>query len=718
MRIIRLAALTSVAAICVACGSAPPPTPAVAPTVAPDQKLSWILRLEDKRILRDPAPPAPVVPPPPAVPSKSRSRSKAPPPPPPAPVIADLTTLTSDAEPRIRRRAALAIGRVGLAEGAAAVKPLLSDADAEVRQMAAFALGLLADKGSVTELTAALQDADPRVRGRAAEALGLIGDTGSAAAVGQMVGAYIKAGAIASMAPDDETWGKSPEADAVRLGLFALVRQKGYEPLAAAVQDGSGRVSGWWPVAYALRRINDPRALPLLRQLAATPGRYTRAFAATGLGTLKDTASVPLLTTMLQGANGDTAITVAAIGALGRIGSPDGAAPIIAVLSADKTDPNVALEAVSALAALKSETGLPYVQDLVTDDWPTMRAAAIRACAAIDPAAFPTLLSGMEPDPHWIVRAAIADALGSMPASFAVARLRALLDDPDKRVVPHALDALTALKAPGLEALLLESVKAADIGIRSSAARNLGTLRPAGGAAVLRDAYRTGQADQGADARDAALAALVRYGLPEAGDTLKAAMADPDWALRLRAAALLHSLDPSAETTMAIRPVPGEPVAAYDAPDLMKPTFSPHAFIETARGTIEIELTVLDAPQTVQNFVTLARKGYFNGLQIHRVVPNFVVQDGDPRGDGSGGPGYSIRDELNDRPYVRGTVGMALSGPDTGGSQFFIAHSPQPHLDAKYTVFGHVVNGMEVVDRLRQLDVIERIRIWDGKEMK
>ena len=88
-------------------------------------------------------------------------------------------------------------------------------------------------------------------------------------------------------------------------------------------------------------------------------------------------------------------------------------------------------------------------------------------------------------------------------------------------------------------------------------------------------------------------------------------------------------------------------------------------------------------------------------------MPNFVVQDGDPRGDGEGGPGYSIRDELNDRPYLRGVVGMALADwPDTGGSQFFITHSPQPHLDAKYTVFGHVVNGMDVVDRIQQLDVI------------
>jgi cyclophilin family peptidyl-prolyl cis-trans isomerase len=186
----------------------------------------------------------------------------------------------------------------------------------------------------------------------------------------------------------------------------------------------------------------------------------------------------------------------------------------------------------------------------------------------------------------------------------------------------------------------------------------------------------------------------------------------------VRAAELLHELDPSAPTANTIRPVPGSPVTAYNAPEMLNPTYSPHAYIDTSKGTIEIELNVLDAPQTAWNFVSLARKGFFNGLQIHRVVPDFVVQDGDPRGDGSGGPGYTIRDELNDKPYVRGTVGMALEWRDTGGSQFFITLSPQPHLDAKYTVFGRVVNGMDVVDRLQQLDVIQQVRIWDGTDLK
>jgi cyclophilin family peptidyl-prolyl cis-trans isomerase len=150
----------------------------------------------------------------------------------------------------------------------------------------------------------------------------------------------------------------------------------------------------------------------------------------------------------------------------------------------------------------------------------------------------------------------------------------------------------------------------------------------------------------------------------------------------------------------------------------VSPSVSTQVYIDTDRGTIQVELAVLDAPLTVDNFVTLARKGFFNGLPIHRVVADFVVQDGDPRGDGEGGPGYTIRDELNEREYLRGTVGMALDWPDTGGSQFFITLSPQPHLDARYTVFGRVLSGMEVVDQIQQWDVIRRIRVWDGDAMK
>ena len=143
-----------------------------------------------------------------------------------------------------------------------------------------------------------------------------------------------------------------------------------------------------------------------------------------------------------------------------------------------------------------------------------------------------------------------------------------------------------------------------------------------------------------------------------------------------------------------MRPAPAPTVAELAAVDsFVAPQYSPQAYIDTSKGTIQFELAVLDAPRTVANFIALARRNYFRGVQLHRVVPDFVVQDGDPRGDGEGGPGYTIRDEINQRPYLRGTVGMALDWADTGGSQFFITHSPQPHLDARYTVFGQVVAG-------------------------
>jgi len=121
---------------------------------------------------------------------------------------------------------------------------------------------------------------------------------------------------------------------------------------------------------------------------------------------------------------------------------------------------------------------------------------------------------------------------------------------------------------------------------------------------------------------------------------------------------------------------------------------------------VVIALDHTRAPLTVENFVRLARSKYFDGITFHRVVPNFVVQAGCPRGDGWGGPGYEIPCEYNDRPYAVGTVGMALSGKDTGGSQWFVTLSPQPRLEGRYTVFGEVKQGMDVVERIMPGDRI------------
>jgi cyclophilin family peptidyl-prolyl cis-trans isomerase len=139
------------------------------------------------------------------------------------------------------------------------------------------------------------------------------------------------------------------------------------------------------------------------------------------------------------------------------------------------------------------------------------------------------------------------------------------------------------------------------------------------------------------------------------------------------------------------------------------------AILETSRGRIEIELFREDAPMTVANFESLARKHYFDNLQFMRVVPFFVVQAGDRRNDQEGGPGYSIRCEINRRPFESGSVGMALAGKDTGGSQFFITISPQPHLDGGFTCFGRVISGMQVVGRLVPGDRIQKVTIEEDR---
>jgi cyclophilin family peptidyl-prolyl cis-trans isomerase len=289
-----------------------------------------------------------------------------------------------------------------------------------------------------------------------------------------------------------------------------------------------------------------------------------------------------------------------------------------------------------------------------------------------------------------------------------------LLQDPDPRVVPAVIAALGTSRPAGTEKLLIERLRADDFSVRAAAATALGTLKAAAAVPALVDAYKSALGDSTYTARAAALAALMAIEPASGRQLAQAALADPDWALRVRAAALLEEQKAPAPAA-SIRPARAG--RAVDDPAwqaLVTPSYSPHAFIETDKGTIEIELAVLDAPITVDNFITLSRKGYFNGVGIHRVVADFVVQDGDPRGDGEGGPGYTIRDELNQRPYLRGTVGMALDWEDTGGSQFFITHSPQPHLDARYTVFGHVVAGMDVVDRLAVGDIVRQVRVRDG----
>jgi cyclophilin family peptidyl-prolyl cis-trans isomerase/HEAT repeat protein len=697
----------------VSCASAPiaatvvPPTPIHPPDITWEEKLVWMVRLEDQRILKeaDPPPPALLQP---ATASTAAVYA--------LPAPSDLSRLLSDPEGRVRRRAALAVGRVGLIDGVEPLIPLLADADVEVRQMAAFALGLIGHASARAALIKALDDPEPIVQGRAAEALGSIGNKADADAVSGIVRRHTAAGALNAIDPDDVTYPLSGPAEAARLAIYALVRLGSYEALAAAVLDGSGQpVSRWWPVAYALGRINDPRAAPALLTLLRTPGRYTAAFAARGLAALKaPQASAALRQIVEDRGRMHPAVVLQAVRGLAAVGDAT-VIPVLVKIVADRTvDPNLRLEAAGSIGALATPNTSELLIELLGEPVPGIRAAALRALARVDPDVFIATLAGLEPDQNWTVRAAEAAALGTLPAERSQTRLMTLLEDKDQRVVPAAIEGLAASKPPGLEKLLIEKLQADDFAVRAAAATALGELKSTAAVPALLEAYKIATVDVTYGAREAILTAVNLIEPATGRQMLQQALMDKDWALRMRAATLLRQQGVT-DVDASMRPAPSD-IVVGDKRVLasLTPQYSPHAYIDTDKGTIEVELAILEAPLTVENFVTLARKGYFNGLTIHRVVPDFVVQDGDPRGDGEGGPGFTIRDEINERPYLRGTVGMALAGKDTGGSQFFITHSPQPHLDARYTVFGHVVNGMDVVDRIAVGDIVRGVRIWDG----
>jgi cyclophilin family peptidyl-prolyl cis-trans isomerase/HEAT repeat protein len=481
------------------------------------------------------------------------------------------------------------------------------------------------------------------------------------------------------------------------------------------VLDAAGQpVSRWWPIAYALQRVNDPRAAPALAVLASTPGRYTAAFAVRGLAASKAPQAAPILRQILEQRTAPEAVVIQAIRGLASLGDAGTLALLRPLVTDPSTPPILRLEAMTAFGTLVTAESSELLVDLVLDPEPGIRGLAMRALARVDPETFMITLASLETDRDWTVRTALAGALAQVPADQGLTLLTRMLEDRDQRVIPAVITALAQLTLPEVDAILVERLKAADFATRSTAATLLAERAVSTAVPALLEAYKASSNDSTYVARAGILSAIHRLNPSAAQPLLQEALQDREWAVRVRAQTLLREQGVT-DTDVSMRPAPlRRPFDPVAWGGIVSPQYSPRAVIETDKGDIEIELAVLDAPLTVDNFMTLARSGFFNGIAVHRVVPDFVVQGGDPRGDGEGGPGYAIRDELNQRPYLRGTVGMALDWKDTGGSQFFIMHSPAPHLDARYTAFGTVVSGVEVVDAITQWTVIRRVRIRDG----
>jgi cyclophilin family peptidyl-prolyl cis-trans isomerase/HEAT repeat protein len=416
-------------------------------------------------------------------------------------------------------------------------------------------------------------------------------------------------------------------------------------------------------------------------------------------------------------ADRDQHVVVYALRALAAIGDARGVPSVAAQLRS--RDPHIVREALTALAALPPDRALrAQVVSLIGDPSAAVRAAALAALARMDRADFALVLSGLDPDPAWFVRAGLAAALGDSGDDVSVGLLSAMLKDPDPRVVAAALGGLSKARGPQSLDTLRRHLEHPDYGVRAAAAEAMAALKARGEARALRAAWERSLADPDIEARINMVAALAEQKDAEGAAALEVvATRDPARAVRLQAAAALRALgreapDPG-EEPIARRPLDYRlAMAPYDPQGAA--LYTPRLILHTRAGKIEIHLNVVEAPLASTAYLDLARRGFFNGLTFHRVVPGFVIQGGDPRGDGTGGPGFTLRDEVGQRPYARGTVGIALAGKDTGGSQLFIALSPQPHLDGTYPVLGWVADGMDVVDAVQPGDVIERVEVWSG----
>ncbi|MFN0122055.1 MAG: peptidylprolyl isomerase [Blastocatellia bacterium] len=651
----------------------------------------------------------------------------------------ELTSLLAHTSPAVRARAALALGRIG---DIRAIGPLADalekDTDTNVRRMAAFARGEIESPvaAAVFLKPPARADESLAVRGRIVEALGKIGGLpANAEALGHAQMQRIAEAILAELpapAADAKVIIPAGQKELNLLAITALMRVRAPEAVPALAQqlrshDADIRADA----ANALFRIRQPiePAIPALLECLADKNADVRANAARALGQIQDKKNIDIVR-RVYGLLNDPEPRVRIHAMRGVIAMAGAGNTLAATLlgawtgqqlkTLDTTRPPTALELEIApvLHTLKGESVKTYAVALRNAAGAGAYPEIETALARIDPALYIAALQkekGLSFD-HWRKAANVAQALGEIVSSPARELLQSLLRQVeektlDARALPAILRAL-AKQTPGLEpALLRRYLNEKDEGVCAAAAGLLSAMHNDENRAALISAWQAHKDDTSSGAKAAILRALAKYYFASAAAVWLAAAADRDHLFRRQVYAIAQQNGFAAQLPAEATTIHTGHDEAFYQRVLRRMSTRPRVTLQTKRGRITLELFTDEAPLTVDSFLTLAARGYFNGLTFHRVVPNFVIQGGDPRGDGDGGPGYRIRCEINTRMYKRGALGMALSGKDTGGSQFFITHAPQPHLDGGYTVFGQVLSGMEIVDQIRRGEVIEKVII-------
>lgn len=608
-----------------------------------------------------------------------------------APVLAEMAT--GDASPDVRRAALFALGQLGLAEGAAAPPEAVRavrrviDAGGEgdaapLLPWAVQALGKLApmDKsdGAAEALTPLLRHADAEVRREAAYALFRL-----------------------RFVPVWRRQAEEPPA----------LPKRSVDALLAAFDDPEAEVRR--AAVYSFSRYGEPRAVAALTGRLGDSDEWTRLFAVRSLArALAEGTPEPSTVSAVVGTLGDEShhVRAEAVAATAALGAADRLPPGLA------KDPSFHVRAAlaRALEQEESDAGLALLRTLESDLSPTVRTTAIEALAGRLGAAYEEALldylvtpdqpkraqqAGAGPGRGWLIRAAATRAATRL-GEDGRPLIHQAMSDTDARVRAAAVTALGLLPGDGKE--LGKALTDPDVGVRGAAVGAVAGRDDLPRLSMLTGAYLGSLGPEWVEIREGIVDAV---GDLEEGDEVN----------KLLTTIAARDTAPSVRRRAAVA-LAGRGIEAPDAAEAPAPepspflgrtfVYDPVVTLVTERGTLRIRLFASEAPVHVASFASLVEKGYYEGLIFHRVVTNFVIQGGDPRGDGTGGPGYSLRDEINPVPFRAGTVGMPKAGKDTGGGQIFIDHIPTPHLDGNYTVFGEVIDGMDVLDAIEVGDRI------------
>ena len=616
-------------------------------------------------------------------------------------ISGSLLEKSSDPDPEVRARAASAIGRIGDKRYIDGLFDMMDDSSEQVIASAVYAVGLAGVPSYAIRLLEVSEGLPPDLRAGAIRAIGLLVDSTMNDLVAELI-TYL-----------EDTDHRVREAAACALARTnTKSARSGLEQLCRADPVRPVRIAA----LYALVNLGIGAPAELYAEMYSDSDPFVRVLALRGLAIDGDNQKISNIAYGLN--DRDNNVVSQAISSLTKIQS-DKVAGYLKARYANETDVKLKVQLLESFTKLDNADLTDYAFDDIHQDTISynIKAAAIVYLAKILQDEAMALLDSLTDLNVRMMDVALVKALQEVGGTAVIPRLVSFYNDSIPEVRAAAFDALGTIDSGNIDYYLRTSLADDDYMVQIHAVDMIARLKREDYLHHLATLMKVGLGIH-PDLKRSIVAAAGKFlhgeQVDAAEDILYHGLLDDEYLVSRDAAQIYMTglqVDKSASVTLPYGLISENKIKSL----IRKYRTNPQARIFTDRGEIGMELYFDAAPLNVYNFMKLAREGFYDGLTFHRVIPAFVVQGGDPRGDGWGDPGYYVRCEYSDQTFKRGTVGMAHSGKDSGGSQFFITLMPQPHLDSRYTIIGQITSGMEIVDKIIRGDTIQQVLISTGE---